>query len=112
MPVNNQAMDKTTVRKQDRLNAVAAKQPRQFFRASSRLFCLNGEWYFQTRENDHGPFTRREAAERALERFIDNMQNDNTQNDNNQIDDNHTVDELLHDSQRDSARKTGDLITA
>lgn len=72
--MNNETMDKTSIRKQDRLGALATTQPRQFFRASSRVFCLNGEWFFQTRENDHGPFTKREAAEQALERFVDEKQ--------------------------------------
>jgi len=67
-------MDKTSIRKQDHLAADAATQPRQFFRASSRLFCLNGEWFFQTRERDHGPFTKREAAEQALDRYVEEMQ--------------------------------------
>ena len=67
-------MDKTSIRKQDTLAAGASTQPQQFFRVSSRVFCLNGEWYFQTRETDHGPFTRREAAELALDRYANEMQ--------------------------------------
>ena len=82
MPVNNADMDKTTSRNDttqtrrhsDPSAGAATTQPRQFFRASSRVFCLNGEWYFQTREDDHGPFTRREAAEHALERYVEDMQ--------------------------------------
>lgn len=74
MPVNNGTMDKTSIRKQDRLAAGASTQPRQFFRASSRIFCLNGEWFFQAREDDHGPFTCREAAEQALTRYTAEMQ--------------------------------------
>ena len=72
--MNNDDMDKPSIRKQDSLAADASTQPRQFFRASRRVFCLNGEWYFQTRESDHGPFTRREAAELALQRYVDEMQ--------------------------------------
>lgn len=49
------------------------QQPKQFFRAAARLYCLNGEWYFQTREEDRGPYTRREAAEAALERYCGEM---------------------------------------
>jgi len=67
-------MDKTSIRNKDQLAASASTQPRQFFRASSRVFCLNGEWFFQTREDDHGPFTRREAAEQALARYVSEMQ--------------------------------------
>lgn len=74
MRMNNDYMDKTPFRKQDQLAADASTQQRQFFRASSRLFCLNGEWFFQTRERDHGPFTKREAAEQALDRYVDEMQ--------------------------------------
>jgi len=74
MRMNNEHMDKTSIRKRDLFAADAAAQPRQFFRASSRLFCLNGEWFFQTRERDHGPFTKREAAEQALDRYVDEMQ--------------------------------------
>lgn len=74
MRMNNEYMDKTSIRKQDSLATGASTQPRQFFRASRRVFCLNGEWYFQTRESDHGPFTRREAAELALGRYVDEMQ--------------------------------------
>ena len=77
--VNNEFMDKLPLRKSPADISVANKSaqplaematsPKQFFRASNRLFCLNGEWYFQASEDDHGPFTRREAAEQALERF-------------------------------------------
>jgi len=67
-------MDKTSIRKRDYLAADASTRPRQFFRASSRVFCLNGEWFFQTRESDHGPFTKREAAEQALDRYVNEMQ--------------------------------------
>lgn len=67
-------MDKTSIRKQDLLAVDASTPPRQFFRASSRIFCLNGEWFFQTRECDHGPFTKREAAEQALDSYVSEMQ--------------------------------------
>ena len=72
-------MDKTSIRddlrqdeirKEDKLIPGASTHARQFTRVSSRIFCMDGEWYFQTRENDHGPFTRREACEQALERFV------------------------------------------
>ena len=48
-------------------------ESKQFFRAGDRVFCQNGEWYFQTRENDHGPFPSRPAAERELERYAAEM---------------------------------------
>lgn len=72
--MNNETMDKTSIRdkirKEDQLNPAASMQARQFTRVSSRIFCMDGEWFFQTRDNDHGPFTRREACEQALERFV------------------------------------------
>ena len=49
------------------------EQPKQFFRAAARLYCLNGEWYFQTRDEDRGPYTKREAAEAALETYCGEM---------------------------------------
>lgn len=44
-----------------------------YFRSGNRIFCLNGNWYFQTREDDHGPFPTREAAELNLQRYVDEM---------------------------------------
>lgn len=44
-----------------------------YFRAGDRVFCLNGNWYFQTREDDHGPFATREAAELDMQRYVDEM---------------------------------------
>lgn len=43
------------------------------FRSGDRLFCLNGKWFFQTREEDHGPFPTRDAASRELKRYVDEM---------------------------------------
>ena len=40
------------------------------FRSSSRLFRLNDEWYFSTREGDHGPFRSETLAQKELNRFI------------------------------------------
>ncbi len=44
-----------------------------YFRSGDRVFCLNGKWYYQTRENDHGPFPTREAAQIDLQRYVDEM---------------------------------------
>lgn len=44
-----------------------------FFRSQDRVFCQNGSWFFQTREDDHGPFPTREAAELDLRRYVDEM---------------------------------------
>ena len=43
------------------------------FRSKDRVFCMNGEWFFETREDDHGPYATREAAEADLSRYIDEM---------------------------------------
>ena len=44
---------------------------RSFFRSSTRIFNLNGAWYFGTREGDQGPFTRRELALREIASYAD-----------------------------------------
>ena len=44
-----------------------------YFRAGDRVFCQNGSWFFQTRENDHGPFSTRDAAQLDLKRYIEEM---------------------------------------
>lgn len=49
-------------------------QGKTYFRSSDRVFCLNGQWYFQTREQDHGPFTTRVLAEHDLARYISEME--------------------------------------
>jgi hypothetical protein len=41
-----------------------------FFRSSNRVFSQNGEWFYQTREGDQGPFATREAAAADLERYV------------------------------------------
>ena len=35
---------------------------RSYFRASERVFTLNGKWFFATREGECGPFATREQA--------------------------------------------------
>ncbi len=54
------------MRKQDTDNST-------HFRAGDRVFCQNGKWFFQTREDDHGPFPSREAAEKELDRYTEEM---------------------------------------
>jgi hypothetical protein len=44
-------------------------QDKSYFR-SERVFGLNGQWYFGSREGDCGPFATPAMARRALERFI------------------------------------------
>lgn len=46
---------------------------RTHFRSGDRVFCLNGKWYFQTRENDHGPYSSRETADDELKRYVSEM---------------------------------------
>ena len=41
------------------------------FRALSRFVNVNGQWYFSTREGDHGPFASEQAAHDALDRCIE-----------------------------------------
>lgn len=43
------------------------------FRSGDRVFCQNGKWFYQTRENDHGPFSTRAEAELDLARYVDEM---------------------------------------
>ena len=45
----------------------------QYFRSSDRIFCTNGEWFFETREDDHGPYPTREAAEYELSLYVKEM---------------------------------------
>ena len=45
------------------------RDQKTYFR-SQRIFCTNGQWYFATREAEHGPFGSRSRAEAALCRFV------------------------------------------
>ena len=60
-PTNN-----GTMRKED------SEQPSQF-RVKDRIYSLNGQWYFQTREDDHGPYPTRAAAQQSLDRYVAEM---------------------------------------
>ena len=40
------------------------------FRAISRVFALNGEWFFSAREGEIGPFKSMEEAELEGRRFV------------------------------------------
>ena len=46
----------------------------KYFRCPERLFRHEGQWYFQTRGGDRGPFDTREAAKLELECFTDTME--------------------------------------
>jgi hypothetical protein len=45
------------------------KNPKTHFR-SERIFSMNGNWYFATREGEQGPFASRTRAEAGLARFL------------------------------------------
>jgi len=45
------------------------QKDKTYFR-SERIFCMNGQWYFCTREGDYGPYGSKDIAERALKRFV------------------------------------------
>ena len=40
------------------------------FRAGSRIFRLNNEWYFSSREGEHGPYQSEDEAARELEAYV------------------------------------------
>lgn len=40
------------------------------FRADSRIFRLNGDWYFSSREGEHGPWQSEREALRELETYV------------------------------------------
>ncbi len=43
------------------------------FRMAHRYFCENGQWWFSTREGEEGPYPSREAAETAMQRYVDSI---------------------------------------
>ncbi len=43
-------------------------------RSRARFRQQSGQWYFQTREGERGPFDSREAADLELQRYIDTME--------------------------------------
>ena len=43
-------------------------------RFRSRFRQESGQWYFQTREGERGPFDSREAADLELQHYIDTME--------------------------------------
>ena len=45
------------------------RDKKTYFR-SQRIFCTNGQWYFATREGEHGPYGSRSRAETALATFV------------------------------------------
>lgn len=47
------------------------KPGRYYYRSSDRVFQSNGAWYFESREENRGPFASREEAVRDLESFVE-----------------------------------------
>ena len=43
---------------------------RSFFRSKERIFVLNGQWFYTTREGESGPFPSRETAIKEANRFV------------------------------------------
>ena len=54
-------------------SAKADQNDSTYFRSRDRVFCQNGKWFYQTREDHHGPFPTREAAAADLQRYVDEM---------------------------------------
>ena len=50
------------------------REEKAFFRVRKRLYCENGQWYFQTREAIRGPFKSEHEAEVELRLYIDTME--------------------------------------
>lgn len=49
-------------------------EKKAYFRARKRLYCENGQWFFQTREAIRGPFKSEHDAEIELRLHIDTME--------------------------------------
>ncbi len=43
------------------------------FRSRSRIFCMNGQWFFTSREGDKGPYLSEGTAHRELDRYAHEM---------------------------------------
>ena len=43
---------------------------KRYFRSQERLFSMNGQWYFTTREGEIGPFRTREGALQESSRYV------------------------------------------
>jgi hypothetical protein len=60
-PKNNRKTKRKTDRDPDNI---------AHFRADSRIFRLNGEWYFSSREGEHGPFESERDAAMELDAYV------------------------------------------
>ena len=47
-----------------------AGQTRCFFRSEERVFALNGEWFFASRDGECGPYLSREHAAIEVVRYV------------------------------------------
>ena len=47
-----------------------SEDSKRYFRAQERVFCMNGQWYFNAREGDIGPFRTRDAAIKEIARYV------------------------------------------
>jgi hypothetical protein len=45
-----------------------------FFRVRKRLYCENGQWFFQAREGVRGPFRSEHDAEAELRLYVGSME--------------------------------------
>ena len=43
---------------------------RSYFRSQDRLFVMNGQWFYTTREGEVGPFRSRETALKEVQRYV------------------------------------------
>ncbi len=48
-------------------------QQKLYYRSKQRVFCVNGDWFYQTREGNRGPFDSPEAASRDAQHFLHEM---------------------------------------
>jgi hypothetical protein len=46
------------------------------FRCENRVFQANDTWWFESREEDHGPFKSRKEAQEALVQFLLDIRGD------------------------------------
>ena len=46
---------------------------KDYFRSPYRIFRREGQWYFQTRQGDRGPYASQEAAQLRLDRYVETM---------------------------------------
>lgn len=43
-----------------------------------RYFCINGSWYFNTRDGQRGPFASKQAMQEELDRYLQNPRDSRT----------------------------------